>query len=1077
MSTRKSLKKYTELRCINHDKSTIIYTIQNEIGRGGSCIVYDAYYINNAGKQNPVRIKECYPFKLNIVRDENGQLTPVEWDNEKFNQYKQRLKESFEISNELFTTSGLTNSIANPVDIYETNNTIYIVTSYLEGETISSDMFRSLKECVTVVKSTAKAIKMIHDKGYLYLDIKPDNIFVLNGTLEIVQLFDFDSLIPIDKKDEIGNYRLSYSKGFAPLEQRLGQFKNIDKYTDVFGVGALLFYLIFGKAPYALECDITAKYDYSMSKYAMDEYKDKLCYALNTFFHHTLPSYYPDRYQDLEATIAGLSEIEKYADLSIPYILDSYISSRDMIFGRDDELNQLNQWISNDKKKCMFVTGMGGIGKSTLLREWLTKDKKIFDTVLYLHYYGSIQDMITDDEQLCINTVEKTEEENTSDYFKRKLIHLRKIIEGIKSIIVIDDFDGIIGEDFLEILNIGWKVVVITRADINLREYDIVKVLAIKDKIDLQRLFVENLGREIEKDEIACLDIIIDTVSGHTLILELIAKQIANSYLTIEDAVELVKENGFANIAPEKVEYLKDGQLNYERISSIITALFSAEQMQSNKKVILKTLSLFHMPGIDINIFMKMLKLESKDDLNELKTHGWINIENGMISIHPVIRETIREWEWNSEFQNVALLVLNRIFIEIKFEGKKEDYPKKLQERNQKLKIQLEKNGVTKKIIDYMVMKKGVIGEVTLERILHSNESQATNQKILNKYLRLSEGVLDSCKKVTALHETNIYKDLLYSTIINTPRDREEYIMAHSEELFSDATCTNTEALIKLYDYVVYIHCAKEEFELAYDKIMHAKKIISKHSSNHLWGLYYDMEAEYYDALLNGAYDAQSEEEVNILQMLFTSIDYAIRYMRKSRKPNSKQFLAKYLLSKANIMIRSFPEDKVKIRELIDSAKKLVQEYTLEYSDVRTTYNMACAWYYTLSEPDYKRTIEFIQEAYEIAKNTTTTELDDIDYIIVPCANMLVECEKYDEAATWLKIGIKICNSHDGSLPYIRKKMDLFSYLLDVYYFDEDKDNCFITIEQIDKENEINKELGIVKEIPDELRNEICSLK
>lgn len=270
MSTRKSLKKYTELRCINHDKSTIIYTIQNEIGRGGSCIVYDAYYINNAGKQNPVRIKECYPFKLNIVRDENGQLTPVEWDNEKFNQYKQRLKESFEISNELFTTSGLTNSIANPVDIYETNNTIYIVTSYLEGETISSDMFRSLKECVIVVKSTAKAIKMIHDKGYLYLDIKPDNIFVLNGTLEIVQLFDFDSLIPIDKKDEIGNYRLSYSKGFAPLEQRMGQFKNIDKYTDVFGVGALLFYLIFGKAPYALECDITAKYDYSISKYAMD---------------------------------------------------------------------------------------------------------------------------------------------------------------------------------------------------------------------------------------------------------------------------------------------------------------------------------------------------------------------------------------------------------------------------------------------------------------------------------------------------------------------------------------------------------------------------------------------------------------------------------------------------------------------------------------------------------------------------------------------------------------------------------------------------------------------------------------
>lgn len=1020
MGTRISLKKNTELRCINYDKSTIVYTIQKEIGRGGSCIVYDAYYINNAGKHNPVRIKECYPFKLSIVRDENGQLTPVECDNEKFNHYKQRLKESFEISNELFVTSGLTNSISNPVDIYETNNTIYIVTSYIEGNTISSEMFNSLNDCVTVVKSTAKAIKMIHDKGYLYLDIKPDNIFVLNGTLEIVQLFDFDSLIPLGEKAEIGNYRLSYSKGFAPLEQRMGQFKNIDKYTDVFAVGALLFYLIFGKAPSALECDMTATYDYSMSKYAMDQYKDKLCYALNTFFHNTLPSYYPDRYQDLQATITGLSEIKKYADLSVPFILDSYISSRDMIVGRDDELKQLNQWISNDNKKCMFVNGMGGIGKSTLVRGWLTKYKMTFDTVLYLHYNGLIQDMITDDEQLCINTLEKTEEENASDYFKRKLIHLRKIVAGTKSIIVIDDFDGIIGEDFLAILNVGWKVIAITRVDINVREYDSVEVLAIKAKTDLQRLFASNLGREIEKDEILCLDEIIGTVSGHTLILELIAKQIANSYLTIEDVVKLVKENGFANIAPEKVEYMKDGQLNYEKISSIITALFSAEQMQWNKKVILKTLSLFHMPGIDINEFVNMLKLESKDDLNELKVHGWINIDNGIISIHPVIRETIQGWEWNKEYQNAALLVLSKIFVEIKLEGKKEDYP---------------------------------------------------------RYLRLSEGVLDSCKRVTALHETNVYKDLLYCTIINTPRDREEYIMLHSEELFSDAACTNTEALIKLYDYVVYIHCAKEEFELAYDKIMYARKIVSKKSSNHLWGLYYDMESGYYDALLNGSYDAQSEEEKDILQLMFTSMDHAIRYMRKSRKPSSKQCLAKYLLSKANIMIRSFPEEKVRIREFMDSAKELALEYTLEYSEVRTNYNMTCAWYYTLAEPDYKKTIEFIQEAYEMAKNTPSTELDDIDYIIVPCANMMVEWEKHDDAATWLKIGIKICNSHEGSLPYIRKKMDLFSYLLDVYYFDKDKDNCFITIEQIDMENEINKVLGIVKEIPEELRKEILSWK
>ena len=36
------------------------YTIACEIGRGGSCIVYDASYTDNLGNFKLVRIKECY---------------------------------------------------------------------------------------------------------------------------------------------------------------------------------------------------------------------------------------------------------------------------------------------------------------------------------------------------------------------------------------------------------------------------------------------------------------------------------------------------------------------------------------------------------------------------------------------------------------------------------------------------------------------------------------------------------------------------------------------------------------------------------------------------------------------------------------------------------------------------------------------------------------------------------------------------------------------------------------------------------------------------------------------------------
>lgn len=149
-----------------------------------------------------VRMKECYPLKLNITRDDANALISSESDKAAFYECKTKFRESFLVSNELFKVRGLTNAISNSIDLYESNNTLYIVSTYLEGEALSYDTFSSLQKCISIVKSTAGAIKKIHDSGYMYLDVKPDNIYVLNGTTEIVQLFDFDSLIPISSERE-----------------------------------------------------------------------------------------------------------------------------------------------------------------------------------------------------------------------------------------------------------------------------------------------------------------------------------------------------------------------------------------------------------------------------------------------------------------------------------------------------------------------------------------------------------------------------------------------------------------------------------------------------------------------------------------------------------------------------------------------------------------------------------------------------------------------------------------------------------------------------------------------------------
>ncbi len=187
------------------------------------------------GFKKNVRIKECYPLKLSVTR--HGQRLDVP-DNaiEDFARCKEKMARAFQVNNSLFSVMGLTNAVTNTLDIYEGNHTIYIVSAYLSGKTLSEETDLSLSDVVSIVKATAKAIQRIHDSGYLYLDIKPENIWVLEGTTQLVQLFDFDSLVPIAPDSGDVPESIPYTKGFAPPEQTRGRVSALGKYTDVFGI-------------------------------------------------------------------------------------------------------------------------------------------------------------------------------------------------------------------------------------------------------------------------------------------------------------------------------------------------------------------------------------------------------------------------------------------------------------------------------------------------------------------------------------------------------------------------------------------------------------------------------------------------------------------------------------------------------------------------------------------------------------------------------------------------------------------------------------------------------------------------
>lgn len=511
-------------------RKEVHYDVGEVIGMGGSCVVYDGYYINNAGTRNTVRIKECYPYKLHIDRDENGSLIVPEHEKAKFEEYKERIRQSFDIANTFHQTSGLTNLTSNVYDRYEANHTVYIVSSYTEGSTLAKAELGTLSDAVRTFISVSKSIEKIHENGYLYLDVKPENVLIYNETPDLIQLFDFDSVVPIDTDESITEYKISYSMGFAPVEQKTGKMSWIGRHTDVYSIGALLFYLLFGRTPKACDCGFDAIYDYVKLKWNT-LYQEKVYKELSVFFHNTLQAYYKDRYQTVAETIAQLEVIGKYADLPVPFICPGYVSNGETVIGREKECHEIEKWCSGNKN-LLFVTGMGGIGKSTIVRKFASENKEKFDNLIYLQYRDSIAESLTDDVQFCINGYEKKEEETTREYFCRKLKAAKELTVDTDSLLIVDNFSGAVDEDFLQLLNVNWKVIVVTRPNMSETGYDCLEIEAFSNKEEQYKLFENNMGRKIVSEEYGKLDRIIELVAGHTLALVLVARQMAKSIMT-----------------------------------------------------------------------------------------------------------------------------------------------------------------------------------------------------------------------------------------------------------------------------------------------------------------------------------------------------------------------------------------------------------------------------------------------------------------------------------------------------------------------------------------------------------------
>lgn len=220
------------------------YYIGAAIGQGGFGITYSCCDLRLDMK---VAIKEYYPERL-VQRDTNVSDNIVLINPSKRSVYDHE-KDKCLLEARTLGDFADEPGVVRVSDIFNQNETVYIVMEYLEGMTL--EQFRKRNPdvtfdfCYKMLSPVIKVLERIHERGLIHRDISPSNIMVLPDGR--AKLLDFGSASRFDKPDDSDEI-LVLRTGYSPIEQYQKNM-TLGPWTDVYAFCATFYYMLTGVNP------------------------------------------------------------------------------------------------------------------------------------------------------------------------------------------------------------------------------------------------------------------------------------------------------------------------------------------------------------------------------------------------------------------------------------------------------------------------------------------------------------------------------------------------------------------------------------------------------------------------------------------------------------------------------------------------------------------------------------------------------------------------------------------------------------------------------------------------------------
>lgn len=517
------------------------------------------------------------------------------------------------------------NSISNVQGVFAGNGTRYIAMNCQNSIPLEQQEL-SLYDTFRVLRAVAQQLDNLHQHGYLYLDLKPANVLLYPETPELVMLFDFDSAI---EKSRLSDAVISCTAKWAAPEVLQQNRRKIGVASDVYTLGGLLLYLLFRRAPEVKDRRNRAVWDAEFPDSVLAGTSPEIRRMVTELLRKTLSANPEKRYASCAEL---LTQIEPFLDSfrqPKPYLQTKLPLGNNYFCGRDIELQEIHTLLQQEK--FLLLHGVGGIGKTELAKHYAMTYAEEYDAVVFVRFLDSMENTILSDTNFPIVHCTRSEGESDAAYLERKLQVLRQICT-LRHLILLD---------FLT--ELPCPILVTSRVDYDgiFPQYE---VDILSDESALYQMMAYYTKREPD----LYTDAILKALNGHTMAVELVAKQMALHQLTFREMYEILCAEGISG-DDGKVRQLKDSTLREKTAFHHMEILFSVLDLSESEKQVLRCAALVGATSMERQYFEVISDLNEAEisSLDRLIQSGWISevYQNEMctLSTHPLIVEVLCE--------------------------------------------------------------------------------------------------------------------------------------------------------------------------------------------------------------------------------------------------------------------------------------------------------------------------------------------------------------------------------------------------------------------------------------------------